>query len=244
MKTWSRFAIGFLVVLFAQGQPGFAAEEIGRGIEVAVGPQDVGGDPPSCGQDGICRVNECRNQPNPDPDCPDDLPHNPPAPFNSFPSRASDIHDCTAQETAEIAAAIDFGAEHWQAYKARLDDIRGWPVTIGNCLEERFQRNGTVVCERTMNGFCSNRKGDAAAWASPFNRRTHLCPNFMNRIRNLSGATTREACYFAIVTHEWGHTCERGHKVVEVVDDEAFAYWKSEHPEVVIVFGSGGCGLD
>lgn len=35
------------------------------GLRQAVGPQDPGGDPPSCGEDGICRINECDD----DPDC-------------------------------------------------------------------------------------------------------------------------------------------------------------------------------
>lgn len=36
-----------------------------EGLRQGVGPQDPGGDPPSCGEDGICRVNECDD----DPDC-------------------------------------------------------------------------------------------------------------------------------------------------------------------------------
>jgi hypothetical protein len=229
--------------LSAQAQAGPAAEGLGRPLQLAVGPHDPDGSPPSCGLDGVCRVNECRSNPDPDPDCPGGLPRDPVGPPNRFQSRPSDIHDCTSQETAEMAAAIDWGAENWVEYKAALEEIRDWPVSIGNCLEERFQRNGKAVCESSTGGNCTFKGEPANAWASPFNRRSHLCPGFLGRVRALPGATTRQACYFAIVTHEWGHTCERGHKVLEIIDDEAFLFWKAKHPEVTIDFGRGGCGL-
>jgi hypothetical protein len=54
----------FALVLFA-----CATDDVElKGVEQAVGPQDPDGDPPSCGEDGICRINECDD----DPDC--DLP--------------------------------------------------------------------------------------------------------------------------------------------------------------------------
>ena len=40
-----------------------------------------------------------------------------------------------------------------------------------------------------------------------------------------------------MVTHEWGHTCERGHKTLEIIDDEALEFYKSRHPEVTISLG-------
>lgn len=191
-----------------------------------------GGGPPPCGKDGKCNAGACSD----DPDCPKELDNKPdpvkPAPA---PSRPEDIKDCTAKETDEIGLAIDWGAANWTEFEAVLEDIRDWPVTIGNCLENRFKKNGKVVCESSMKGQCTMANGrDANAWASPLNKKCHMCPDWLATIRAISGQSNRQACYFAIVTHEWGHTCERGHKTLEIIDDEAFNFWKSKHPDVTI----------
>ncbi|MDQ3564479.1 MAG: hypothetical protein M3436_10170 [Pseudomonadota bacterium] len=70
MNYWLKTSICFLILLFGQMKAGLAVEEISQPIRMAVGPV-VPDDPlpPSCEADGICRVNECRN--NPDPDCPE-----------------------------------------------------------------------------------------------------------------------------------------------------------------------------
>src|SRR5688572_18828060 len=70
--------------------------------------------PPPCGQDGICNVAACSN----DPDCPKDLPsggggNTSPAPPNAHASRPGDVDDCTSTEDSEITEAIDWGAENW-----------------------------------------------------------------------------------------------------------------------------------
>lgn len=203
------------------------------------------GDNPRCGKDGACNLAVCSADG--DPDCRDlDLPPgagaDSPTTQNRYPSRPSDVIDCTSKETSEMAAAIDWGAENWQAYEAVLEDIRDWPVNIGNCLESRFQDNGKVVCESSMKGSCTSKDGANNGWASFANKKCHTCPDFLDRVRKLPDpVSNRQACYFALVSHEWGHTCERGHKVLEIVDDEAFNFWKSKHPDVTISFGD--CGM-
>jgi len=157
------------------------------------------------------------------------------------PSRSSDIKDCTSQETTEIGLAIDFGSTEWNEFEAVLEDIRDWSVTIGNCLENRFKKSGKVVCEKSMKGSCTSKDGTNNGFASPFNEKCHMCPDFLTKIRAISGKTNRQACYFALVTHEWGHTCERGHKTLEIIDDEAFNFWKSKHSDVTISFSE--CGM-
>jgi hypothetical protein len=91
-----------------------------------------------------------------------------------------------------------------------------------------------------MRGGCTGPDGPANGWATPFpslSQKCHMCPGFLTKIRGLPDpSTNRQACYFALVTHEWGHTCERTHKTLEIIDDEAFNFWKSKHPEVTINF--------
>lgn len=145
----------------------------------------------------------------------------------------ADIKDCRPGETVEMAQAIDWGAAHWKEFESYLE--RNADVSIKNCLEERFKKNGRVVCEKDMGGYCSSRKGDANAWASPFNKRCHMCPDFLAYVRGKTGEankSNRKACYFALISHEWAHTCERTHKSVERIDNAAFDFWKSKHSDV------------
>lgn len=229
--SWLKTTFCIFALLFTHAQASPGADWTGKSIQLAALDSPSG--PPPCGADGICNVAACSQ----DPDCPD-LPGNPsPPPSTSSPSRPSDIKDCSAQETTEIGLAIDWGASNWNAFEAVLEDIRDWPVSIGNCLENRFKDNGKVVCEGSMKGDCKNANG----WASYFNKKCHMCPDFLSKIRKISGKANRQACYFALVTHEWGHTCDRGHKTLEIIDDEAFDFWKSKHSDVTISFSD--CGM-
>lgn len=150
---------------------------------------------------------------------------------------ASNVMECSSQETTEIGQAIDWGADHWDEYKQVLDNIRDWPVTIGSCLENRFKNNGKVVCERSMDGACKGNNG----WANSLTKTCHMCPDFLTTVQSLPNVEDRQACYFALITHEWGHTCERGHKTLEIIDNEAFKFWKRNHSGVTINFAQ--CGM-
>jgi hypothetical protein len=152
------------------------------------------------------------------------------------------VEACTSQQATEIAEVIDWGADNWAAYEKVLEGIRGWPVTIGKCLEGRFKSDGKVVCEQSQGGSCSDRKGNNNAFASPLNKKCHFCPSFLRTVGAIPGKEDRQACYFAEVTHEWGHTCDRTHKTIEIIDNEAFNFWKSKHSAVTIAISD--CGMD
>jgi hypothetical protein len=183
-----------------------AGEMSGSRILAAVDSVDG---PAPCGKDGICNAAVCSK----DPDCPSGMPdisHDAP-----LPSRKSDIEDCTTTETTEIDQAIGWGSRNWNEYEKTLEAIRGWPVDIKNCLQNRFQMNGKAVCEAKSTGECKIKSsGTANGWASSLglSYRCHMCPTFLAKVRAISGTENRQACYFALVTHEWGHTCHRGHK--------------------------------
>jgi hypothetical protein len=196
---------------------------------------DTPGGPPPCGADGICNLAACRS----DPDCPGNLPDRPEPTSSDEPSRPSNIVDCQARERDEIGLAVDWGATRWNDYERVLEDIRDWPVTIGNCLENRFKENGKVVCEATMRGGCTDADGSTNNGFGGYpSHRAHFCSDWRETVRALPDpVSNRQACYFALVTHEWGHTCARGHKTLEIIDDEAFDYWKRNHPDVTIVLG-------
>jgi hypothetical protein len=207
------------------------------GSHTALGAVDTG-DQPLCGADNICNIAVCDH----DPDCPDDLPNNDSGGDSTpTPDRPEDIIDCISLEVTEIGLAVDSVSATWEDFADFIEDESG--ITVGNCLENRFKTNGKIVCESSQGGQCSNNDGsDNAGWASPLNKRAHFCPSFLNNVAGISGVANRQACYFALAAHEWGHTCERDHGTVEDIDDLAFEYYKDHHPNVTISIGR--CGMD
>src|SRR5262249_4614905 len=111
---------------------------------------------------------------------------------------------------------------------------------------ERFQNNGKVVCEAKSTGECAPSSSGLPVngWGSTlgFSFRSHICSAFLNLVGALTGIKTREACYFALVAHEWGHTCHRRHKTLEIIDNLAFDFWKQKHPSVTITYAQCGGG--
>jgi hypothetical protein len=198
---------------------------------------DTGNTSVPCGADGKCNAGACNN----DPDCPDF--GTPPPSTDSSPAQSStEVIDCASGERAEMRETVAWGAANWNAFESAMESFYGWPVNIKNCLENRFKDNGKIVCEDDMKGNC---KG-ANAWASPFNKRCHLCPVFVDKVTGLTGSANkdnRKACYLAILAHEWAHTCERTHKSIEIIDNVAFDFYKDRHqPEVTIDLSD--CGMN
>ncbi len=182
-----------------------------------------------CGSDGVCNRGAC--DPHNDPDCPETV---------TAPRRLTDINDCTSTQATEIGLAIDWGADHWAEYEAALEDIRDWPVDIGNCLENRFKTNGKVDCEASSGGGCKGASGWSSRWLPT--TKCHMCPSFLAAVAAMPILEDRQACYFAMVTHEWAHSCKRGHVTVEIIDDEAFNFWKAHHPGMTKVLND--CQMD
>jgi len=197
---------------------------------------DTGATSVPCGADGACNAAACSH----DPDCPDGVGR-PASEDSGLPQSSTVVSDCTAGEASEMREAVAWGAAKWLTFQSTMESFDAWPVDIKSCLENRFKDNGKVVCEQNSKGMCDGNNG----WASPLNQKCHLCPAFVNKVKGLSGDANkdnRKACYFAILTHEWAHTCERTHKTVEILDNVAFDFYKAAHPTVTI--GIGGCGLE
>jgi hypothetical protein len=183
----------------------------------------------------MCNIAACKQ----DPDCPGG--GNAPTSDSGPPQSSTDVIDCTAGQGVEMREAVAFGSANWTAFETAMESFDGWPVNIKGCLETRFRSNGNVVCEASTKGMCNGNN----AWASPFNKRCHLCPTFVSKVTSMTGDANkdnREACYFAILTHEWAHTCERTHKTIEIIDNVAFDFYKSRHPGVTIDMSA--CGMN
>lgn len=148
------------------------------------------------------------------------------------------VKHCSTTQKREIEDAADWVAENWSDFEDFLENRTG--LNIKKCMENRFKKNGKVVCEEAT-GQCKTSKGNNA-WASMLNKKVHLCPSFLNRVNNLSGTTNRRACYIAILSHEFAHTCDRFEPGSERIDDAAFDFFSSRNPGLTIRLAQ--CGMD
>ena len=84
-----------------------------------------------------------------------------------------DVVDC-ADKTEDIFAAADVIVRNWDDWEEFVEAQTS--VNIKNCMKNRFEKNGIVMCESTSTGKCSK----AAAWSNPLNKKIHLCPSTLS----------------------------------------------------------------
>lgn len=150
----------------------------------------------------------------------------------------ADLKEVTGcgQSTNKIQEIATFVDHDWADFEKFIEDETG--LNIKGCMQNRFQDNGKIQCEESSGGSCSGANG----WASYLSHTSHFCPGFMTRVRAMSGENNKKACYLALMTHEFGHTCWRGHGTVEDIDDAAFKYAKQTLGGVTIDLID--CGMD
>lgn len=149
-----------------------------------------------------------------------------------------EVRDC-GWASDEIERVAIYVTDHWTSYENFLEDETG--VSIGNCLENRFKTNGNVECE-TTGGSCADN-GDVNGWASYLSQTMHICWDpFLDGIQSMSD-DNQEACLIALMTHEFGHTCWRGHGSVEDMDNAAFD-WFAGRADKNVTISLRTCGMD
>ena len=150
----------------------------------------------------------------------------------------ANVTDC-GWATDEIEAVGEYVTDHWNSYKNFVEANAG--VSIGSCLENRFKSNGKVECE-TTGGACDNG-GDVNGWASYLSKTMHICWDpFLDGIQSRSD-DNQMACLIALMTHEFGHTCWRGHGSVEDMDNAAFD-WFDGRADTNVTISLASCGMD
>jgi len=150
-----------------------------------------------------------------------------------------EIRDC-GWATDEIERVGIFVTDNWNSYETFVENAAG--VRIGNCLENRFKTNGKVECD-TTEGACDTN-GSVNGWASYLSKTMHICVDpFLDNIQSGLTDDNQEACLVALMTHEFGHTCWRGHGTVEDMDNAAFDWWASRAGKTVTI-DLIDCGMD
>lgn len=227
MNECFRMKICMLVLLFGQSQAGLAEErEMSQPVRLAVGPVDPEGGRPSCEADGICRINECSN----DPDCPRDLPNNTTRPTGTA-NALDEVINCDSTQEKDIRAVAWNIADDWINFERSIEDQTGFK--LGNCGRDRFKKNGKVECVKeydckTKNGIRQCKLG--YGWG--LGQKIKIYQTFLDKMASSSmSQADRRACYAGLMTHEFAHTCERyAERGPEARADTAVAYWKGQFP--------------
>jgi hypothetical protein len=199
---------------------------------ISVAALDSPDGPPPCGQDGVCNLAACSQ----DPDCPKNLPDRT-APASTA---LDEVVDCTATQETDIRAVAWNIADDWTNFDATIE--RETSFSLGKCTRDRFSRNGRVRCMAQNN---CGPNGCRAGWSSFLTQTIRIYPSFLNGIATLPQAD-RRACLAALMTHEFTHSCDRAEGRSEAREDAAFNYWKSRFPvtSTLNINGIPGCGLD
>ena len=207
-----------------------AEGDIGPPLQMAA-LDGVDGAPPPCGKDGICNAAACAA----DPDCPAGVGNDNTPP----PSYALDgVTNCDATQEKDIRATAWNIADDWANFAAAVQLQTSFKVK--DCLQDRFSKNGKVQCESKdvcKKGVC--RQGHSF----PGKQEIKIYPSFLNQIANF-GQPDRRACYAALITHEFTHTCWFGESRPEAREDAAFSYWQKRFPGTSGFDINNNCGLD
>lgn len=140
---------------------------------------------------------------------------------------------CNSTQREDLEQMANYVSNNWNDFENYID--RNYGINLKNCIENRFKKNGTIVCEDSCDPGVNG-------WARYLSKKAHFCPSFLNRVGRFERKVNRRACYFALAAHEFGHTCFRGHGTVEDIDDGAFEWYELTHPRVTIDLID--CGMD
>lgn len=209
----------------------------------------VEGEPTGCGADNICNLT-CNN----DPDCPTEPQdwdndkgtsnnNTNDSSNNSTLTALDDVIDCDSTQEKDIRAVAWNIVDDWNAFQNKLENDTG--INVGNCLENRFTKNGKVKCMNETN--CDKDGNCLLGKASPFNQKIKIFDTFMGNIASMPQAD-RRACYAALLTHEFSHSCDKFgdgvNSAPELREDAAFNYWKDRFPVTSGLDPNNDCGLD
>jgi hypothetical protein len=193
--------------------------------------------PPPCGSDGMCNLAVCSQ----DPDCPANVPQAEPA--ETHPDSAlDDVIDCNATQERDIRAVAWNIVDDWSNFARIVEDATG--KNLGDCIENRFAKNGKVRC---ISAYNCNDKGCKLGHGPGLSQQIKIYQTFFDNIAGLP-RPDRRACYAGLITHEFSHSCERysdgPNSSAERREDAAFNYWKNRFAVTSALDPNADCGFD
>ncbi len=149
---------------------------------------------------------------------------------------------CSDTESLDVRATSWNIAEDWPNFSSELEKATGF--NVGSCLQDRFGQNGKVECVHKYD--CKDNKCKLG-FGGGLGTTVKLFQTFFDNISALPQAD-RRACYAAMMTHEFSHTCEHYAEAgPESRARAAFNYWKNKFPVssgLTINSNSNGCGMN
>jgi hypothetical protein len=162
---------------------------------------------------------------------------------STLPHGEVGVISCDDTESLDIRATAWNIADDWNNFASAVDNATGGK--LGSCIQGRFATNGKVECVHKekckQNGYkCS------LGFGSGLGTKIKLYQTFFDNISGMPQAD-RRACYAALMTHEFSHTCEHYAEAgPESRAVAAFNYWKGRFPvsSSLTIDAEDGCGMN
>jgi hypothetical protein len=151
--------------------------------------------------------------------------------------------NCDETESLDIRATAWNIAEDWKNFASSVENATG--SNLGSCIEGRFSTNGQVECVHTEKCKQDGNKCKLGyGWG--LGTKIKLYQTFFDNISAMPQAD-RRACYAALMTHEFSHTCEHYAEAgPEARAVAAFNYWEGRFPvsSSLKIDAEDGCGMN
>ncbi|HEX3127069.1 MAG TPA: hypothetical protein VH394_07045 [Thermoanaerobaculia bacterium] len=162
-------------------------------------------------------------------------------PTSSSSKGLAELIDCSDTEEKDMRAVAWNIADDWNNFSKAIENATG--INTGSCLEKRFAVDGKVECvhkEKCKQDGNKCKLGFGAGLGS----KIKLYQTFFDNIQSMPQAD-RRACYAALMTHEFSHTCEHyAESGPEARAVAAFDYWKGRFPVSSGLKVDDDCGLN
>jgi hypothetical protein len=162
-------------------------------------------------------------------------------PASSSSKGLKELIDCSDTEEKDMRAVAWNIADDWQNFSRSIESATG--INMGSCIQERFSANGKVECvhkEKCKQDGVKCKLGFGAGLGT----KIKIFQTFFDNIQSMPQAD-RRACYAALMTHEFSHTCEHyAESGPESRAMAAFDYWKGRFPVSSGLKVDDDCGLN
>lgn len=163
-----------------------------------------------------------------------------PATLNSNSKGLAETLDCTDTESSDLRAVAWNIADDWNNFSNAIESSTG--QNVGSCLQKRFAGDGKVQCVHTQK--CNEDGKCRLGFGGGLGSKIKIFQTFFDNIKSMP-QPDRRACYAALMTHEFSHTCEHYAEAgPEARGAAAFNYWKGRFGVTSDLKVDVDCGLN
>jgi len=149
--------------------------------------------------------------------------------------------DCTDTESSDMRAVAWNIADDWNNFSNTLESSTR--QNVGSCLQKRFAEDGKVQCVHTRK--CDKDGKCKVGFGGGLGSKIKIFQTFFDNIDSMQQPADRRACYAALMTHEFSHTCEHYAEAgPEARAAAAFNYWKGRFGVTRDLKVDDNCGLN